>query len=269
MTRIVNSSPTDTTHASTIQDQFTRQAESFAASPALHNEQALTFLVDAAEPSPHETTLDVACGPGSVVAAFAPRVDRAVGLDATEAMLVEARKLAARRGLANVRFHRGDVYALPFAAESFDIVSCRFAFHHFEEPQAAFAEMLRVCRVGGRIVVCDGLASDDPKKAVALNRMERLRDPSTVEFRTLGYLAGLFTAAGLPRPAERFYRVPAERDRLIAGSFPADGDRELLRRMIDESVDGDRFGMQSHREGDTVRLSYPSVILTATRRRWA
>jgi hypothetical protein len=127
--------------------------------------------------------------------------------------------------------------------------------------------MLRACRVGGRIVVCDGLASDDPEKAVALNRMERLRDPSTVEFRTLGYLAGLFASAGLPMPAERFYRVPAERDRLIAGSFPADDDRELLRRMIDESVDGDRFGMQSRREGDTVRLSYPSVILTATRQR--
>jgi len=41
----------------------------------------------------------------------------------------------------------------------------------------------------------------------------------------------------------------------------------MLRRMIDESVDGDRLGMQSRREGDTVRLSYPSVILTATRRR--
>jgi SAM-dependent methyltransferase len=263
----VGRNPSAATHASTIEDQFTLQAESFAASPALHNEQALTLLVDAAAPSPHETTLDVACGPGSVVATFAPRVDRAVGLDATEAMLAQARKLAASRGLANVEFQRGDVYALPFAAESFDVVSCRFAFHHFEEPQAAFAEMLRVCRVGGRIVVCDGLASDDPEKAAALNRMERLRDPSTVEFRTLGYLAGLFTAAGLPKPAKRFYRVPAERDRLIAGSFPADDDRELLRRMIDESVDGDRFGMQSHREGDTVRLSYPSVILTATRRR--
>lgn len=267
MTRTVDRSPSAATHASTIQDQFTRQAASFAASPALHNEQALTLLVDAAAPSPRDTTLDVACGPGSVVAAFASRVDRAIGLDATEAMLVEARTLAASRGLANVAFHRGNVYALPFAADSFDVVSCRFAFHHFQEPQAAFAEMLRVCRVGGRIVICDGLASDDPEKAAALNRMERLRDPSTVEFRTLGYLAGLFTAVGLPRPAERFYRVPAERDRLIASSFPAADDRELLRRVIDESVDGDRFGMQSRRDGDTVRLSYPSVILTATRRR--
>ncbi len=267
MTATVNRGASAATHAATIEDQFTRQAESFAASPALHNEQALTLLVEAAEPSPHETTLDVACGPGSVVAAFAPRVAHAIGLDATEAMLAEARNLAAGRGLTNVAFHRGDVYALPFAARSFDVVSCRFAFHHFEEPPTAFAEMLRVCRVGGRIVVCDGLASDDPEKAIALNRMERLRDPSTVEFRTLGYLTGLFMSAGLPKPAERFYRVPAERDRLIAASFPADDDRELLRRMIDESVDGDRFGMQSRREGGTVRLSYPSVILTATRRR--
>ena len=153
--------------------------------------------------------------------------------------------------------------SLPFAAESFGIVTCRFAFHHFEEPKRAFAEMLRVCRRGGCVVLCDGLAPDDPAKAAAFNRMELHRDPSTVEFRTVRDLVHLFTAAGLPAPSQQFYRVPAERERLIAGSFPAIGDRELLRRMIDDSVDGDLFGMQARREKDTVLLSYPAVILSS------
>ena len=56
-----------------------------------------------------------------------------------------------------------------------------------------------------------------------------------------------------------------EREGLIAASFPANDDRDLLRRMIDESVDDDRFGMQSHRKGTTVLLSYPSVILSSQR----
>ena len=218
----------DDSHASKIHDQFSRLPKGFAASPSLHNEDALKLLVDAAMPAPDDTSLDVACGPGSVVAAFATRVRRAAGLDATDAMLAQARKLAAGKGLKNVEFHRGDVYALPFAPASFDIVSCRFAFHHFEEPERAFAEMLRVCRRGGRIVLCDGLASDDPAKAAAFNRMELHRDPSTVEFRTLGYLIDLFAAAGLPPPSKAFYRVPAERERLIGGSFPAGDDRALL-----------------------------------------
>lgn len=253
------------THQATIADQFSRQAELFAAAPALHNQAALDLLVDAAEPGADDTSLDVACGPGSVVMAFAARVREAAGLDATEAMLDEARKLAARSGAHNVAWHRGDVYTLPFADGAFDIVSCRFALHHFEEPVRAFAEMVRVCRCGGRIVLCDAIASDDARKAEAFNRMERHRDPSTVEFRPLGFLLGLFGVTGLPAPRTRFYQVPAERDAVIRISFPADDDRALLRAMIDQSVDGDTMGLNARRHGDTVRFAYPSVILVAVK----
>lgn len=252
-------------HAATIIDQFTRQAAQFAAAPALHNEASLNLLVDVARPRAGDTVLDVACGPGSVVAAFAPRVRRAMGLDATSAMLDEARKLAVRKGLDNVAWYRGSVYALPFGDGTFDIVSCRFAFHHFTQPSRAFAEMVRVCRPGGRIVLCDGFASDDPDKAEAFNAMERYRDPSTVEFRPIGFLRALFEGAGLTAPEESYYAVPAERDRLIAISYPLNDDRQGLRRMIDASVDGDLMGLGAHRDGGTVRFAYPSVILVGQR----
>ncbi len=252
-------------HASTIVDQFSRQADSFAQSPALHNKAALALLVDAAAPQPNDDVLDIACGPGSVVAAFAGRVRRSVGLDATEAMLAQARKLAAERDLKNTDWHQGDVYRLPFGDASFDVVSCRFAFHHFEAPERALAEMVRVCRAGGRIVLCDAVAPDDPTKAAAFNRMERHRDPSTVVFRPLALLRQLFVDAGLPAPSIKTYQVPAERERLIAMSFPVDDDRSLLRQMIDASVEGDAMGLGSRREGDTVQFSYPAVILVATK----
>ena len=250
-------------HAATIEDQFTRQAEDFARSPALHNDAVLALMVEAAQPGASEQSLDVACGPGTVVAAFAPHVRRAVGLDATPAMLDQARALAARQNLANVEWHRGDVYALPFAEASHDIVTCRFAFHHLERPQAAFAEMVRVCRAGGRVILCDGVASDDPAKAEAFNRMERHRDPSTVAFRPLRVLRHYFATAGLPAPRAQFFQVPTERDGLVARAFPANDDRALLRQMIDDSIDGDRMGMNARRVGDSVHLAYPSVILTS------
>jgi len=250
-------------HAAAIEDQFTRQAEDFARSPSLHNDAVLALMVEAAQPGAGEESLDVACGPGTVVAAFAPHVRRAVGLDATAAMLDQARALAARLNLANVEWHRGDIYALPFADASHDIVTCRFAFHHLELPEAAFAEMVRVCRPGGRVILCDGVSSDDPAKAEAFNRMERHRDPSTVAFRTLRMLRQYFTTARLPAPRAQFFQVPTERDGLVARAFPANDDRALLRQMIDESVDGDRMGMNARRVGDTVQLSYPSVILTS------
>jgi ubiquinone/menaquinone biosynthesis C-methylase UbiE len=253
------------THDAIIADQFTRQAAQFAASAMHHNQAALDLLVNAAHPRREDVTLDVACGPGSVVAAFARRVRRAEGLDATEAMLMEARKLAARERLRNVAWHRGSIYALPFPPGAFDVVSCRYTFHHLVEPARALAEMIRVCRNGGRLVLCDAYASDDPAKAAAFNAMERHRDPSTVEFRTLSFLRGLFAEAGFPQPAEHFYALPAELERLLAMAHPAGDDRAGLRAMIEAAVDGDAMGVGARREGRTVRFDYPAVVLVAVK----
>jgi ubiquinone/menaquinone biosynthesis C-methylase UbiE len=259
-------SPAAPAHAAAIADQFTRQAAIFAAAPVLHDRAALDLLVDAARPQPTDTSLDVACGPGSVVLAFARRVRHAAGLDATLAMLDQARVAAERAGITNVEWHAGDVYALPFEA-SFDIVSCRFAFHHLLDRPRALAEMVRVARPGGRIVLCDAVASDDPGKAAAFNAMERFRDPSTVEFRPLSALVHLFAAVGLPQPEVRFYDVPVERERLVAASFPAGEDRNALRAMLDASVGGDTMGLGARRDGDTMRFAYRAAVLVGTKKR--
>jgi ubiquinone/menaquinone biosynthesis C-methylase UbiE len=253
------------THAATIADQFTRQAAVFAAAPVLHDKDALTLLVDAARPLPTDVSLDVACGPGSVVLAFATRLARATGLDATPAMLDQARAAAQRAAVANVAWHTGDVYGLPFADASFDIVSCRFAFHHLQEPARAFAEMVRACRPGGRVVLCDAVVSDDPVKAAAFNAMERFRDPSTAEFRPLSFLIGLFGISGLPSPEVRFYDVAVERERLIAASFPMGDDRAALRAMLDSAVEGDALGVGARRDGETMRFAYSAAVLVAAK----
>ena len=251
-------------HDSLIQDQFSRQAELFARSPELHGDAQVMLLVDAARAQPSDESLDVACGPGTVVAAFAARVRRAVGLDATGAMLDQARALAAERNLVNVEWQLGDVYRLPFADGSFDIVSCRFAFHHLEEPAKAFAEMVRVCRSNGRVVLCDVVASSDPAKAMAFNAMERHRDPSTVEYLTLPVLTGFFTDLGFSPPAAVRFQVTYERERQIAKSFPVEDDREKLRRMIDALIATDAMDVGTVPGG--TRFTYPSVVLTATKR---
>lgn len=252
-------------HQASILDQFTRQAEFFASAPSLHDRDALDLLVDLANPGASDVSLDVACGPGSVVLAFAKRVRRAVGLDATSAMLEQARQASARARVVNVEWHLGNVYALPFADGTFNVVSCRFAFHHLQDPERAFAEMVRVTCIGGSIVLCDAVASDDPVKAAAFNRMERFRDPSTVEFRPLASLTGLFAGAGLREPAQRFYQIPVERERLIAGSFPVGDDRAGLRAMLDAAIDGDPMGIGARRQGDSMWFNYSATVLAAVR----
>src|SRR6516164_8684662 len=92
----------DGNHRDLILDQFTRQATVFSTAPAITDEEALRMVVEAARPSHDDRVLDVACGPGLVVCAFAPHVREANGIDVTPAMLERARQLAAEKGLANV-----------------------------------------------------------------------------------------------------------------------------------------------------------------------
>src|SRR5437667_10514572 len=115
-----------TTHKDSILDQFTRQAVPFTTAPSIKDEAALRLLVESSGAGPDDTVLDVACGGGLVVCAFARVVRHATGIDLTPAMIERARALQAERGLGNVTWRLGDVLPLPFAGGSFSLVTSRF-----------------------------------------------------------------------------------------------------------------------------------------------
>jgi ubiquinone/menaquinone biosynthesis C-methylase UbiE len=252
-------------HRDRIVDQFTRQAKPFSAAKTIANEDALRLLVDACGAGPNDTVLDVACGGGLVVCAFAPVVRWAEGIDITPAMLDGARRLAAEKGLVNTRWRHGDVLPLPYPDAAFSIVTSRFAFHHFEDPLGVLREMRRVCAPGGRIAVVDTEASADPIKAAEFNRMERLRDLSHVRAMPGAELLGLFEAAGLPRPRQTSYELRDHLENLLRRSFPRDGDDETIRAMFRASAADDRLGIPIRVEGETIHYVYPVAVLVADR----
>ncbi|KAI0481312.1 ubiE/COQ5 methyltransferase [Xylariaceae sp. FL0804] len=97
-----------------------------------------------------DKVLDLGCGPGSItcdLAALVP-LGSVVGGDAAASVLDGARRLAASRGLGNVRFEEMDGNALPFADGEFDVVFCHQVLQHVADPAAVLREMLRVCRKG-------------------------------------------------------------------------------------------------------------------------
>lgn len=249
-------------HQDLIHDQFSRQAVPFSKARSMADADAIQLLIEAAHAAPGQRSLDVACGPGLVVLAFAGVVREAIGLDTTPAMLERARVLQTRRGVVNVQWVLGEASRLPFPDASFDIITCRFAFHHMLEPVATLNEMKRVVRSGGRIVVCDAVASDDPAKARAFNDFERMRDPSTVRFLTADELRTLFAECGLPIESERSYRVPSELEALLKTSFPAPEDLPRLRETVAASLSDDGLGMATRCDGDRILLSYPALILS-------
>jgi SAM-dependent methyltransferase len=255
----------DTNHRDLILDQFTRQATVFSTAPTITDEDALRMIVDAARPASDDRLLDVACGPGLVVCAFAPHVREATGIDVTPAMLERARKLAAEKGLTNIDWRQGDVYSLPYEDASFTIVTTRFSCHHFLDPVAVVREMVRVCVPGGRVIVVDDYASEDPTKAAAFNRLEKLRDPSHCRCLTLTELKGLFGKVGLPDPDPTFYELRGDVPALLARSFPNPGDDVKIIEMFKASAADDRLGVPVRLDRDEIYYAYPVAILAATR----
>ncbi len=253
-------------HDALIRDQFTRQATPFSTAAPIADENALRMIVEAAGAGPDDTVLDVACGGGIVVCGFAPHVRHATGIDMTPAMLDRARRLAADKGLTNVSWEEGDVSRLPYPDGAFTIVVTRFAVHHFPDPKAVFAEMLRVCAPGGRLVVVDTYASADPAKAAEFNRLELLRDPSHVRCLPLAELRRLFAEAGLGAPRERFTELRDNVQNLLARSFPNPGDEQKIVDLFAASAEDDRLGIKVQRDGDQLLYAYPVAILAATKR---
>lgn len=252
-------------HQDLIVDQFTRQATPFSTASPITDTNALSMIVEAAAPKPTDTVLDVACGGGIVVCAFAPHVRHATGIDMTPAMLDRARQLATEKGIGNVTWDRGDVTSLPYPDGAFDIVVTRFSMHHFLDPQGVMREMLRVCAPGGRVVVVDMHASEDPAKAAEWNRMEKLRDPSHVRCLTLTELRGLFGSVGLPQPRASFYELRDEIRNLLARSFPNPGDDVTIIETYTLSAADDRLGIPVRREGERIDYAFPIAILAAER----
>jgi ubiquinone/menaquinone biosynthesis C-methylase UbiE len=251
------------THQDLIRDQFTKQAIPFATAPGIKDEEALKLVVDFTGAGPNDTVLDVACGPGLVVCAFAQVVRHATGIDLTPAMIERARALQTEKRLTNVTWKVGDVLPLPHPDASFSIVTSRFAFHHFQDPQAVLAEMKRVCTPAGKVVVIDVTASPDPEKAAAYNRMEKLRDPSHARGLPLTELEMLFQQTALPTPRKTFYRLEGEVEDLLQRSFPNPGDADKIRQMFVEALDDDGLGMGVRRQGDKIRFAYPIAVLVA------
>lgn len=100
--------------------------------------------------------LDAGAGTGAVARVMADLVGnqgRVVALDQSETRLEAGRTLAA--GIEHMEFRRGDLYSTGLAPESFDFVWARFVFEYLSDPQEALAELVRVTRVGGKVVLAD------------------------------------------------------------------------------------------------------------------
>jgi ubiquinone/menaquinone biosynthesis C-methylase UbiE len=253
-------------HQNKILERFTATADVFAESVRTMRVEESDHLVELATAGlaldSESLAIDVACGPGTFTRPFASRVHRAVGVDLTPAMIEKARAEAARAGITNIEFIRGDIYALPFADGIASIVACGYAFHHMQEPAQALAEMARVLRPGGRVAIVDFIVPEGPGGAIQ-NNIERLRDPSHTNAQTVPQFRSLIQDAGLRPLSEEVRPHWYDFDLWMrnAGSLPGDADYVHVRRMMEEIMVDDASGLKPRYSEKTGNLEFLHTVL--------
>jgi len=239
-----------------IREQFTRTADVYARMRQTTDTRALDGLVALCDPPRSARALDVACGPGFLTLALARRCDSAIGFDATDAFLDLARAEALHREQRNVRFEHGDAEHLPFEPGSFDLVTCRAAFHHFPQPGRVLSEMVRVLAPGGRILVADMLGSDDAGSATLHDRIERLCDPTHERALPAEELANLFAKTGLSTAREVHSSLEYDLDEWIAHGAPGDTARSEIVSLMESCLEEDRADLAARRVEGRLRFRH-------------
>jgi ubiquinone/menaquinone biosynthesis C-methylase UbiE len=244
-----------------ILDQFTRQAVPFSEMHARDDAGIHRLLIETADIGPEVEVLDVACGPGLVACEVAKVARHVTGVDLTRAMIEQAEARQRSLGLSNLTWAVGDAQPLDFPDAAFSRVITRYTFHHFTDPAGVFDEMVRTCRPGGRVTVCDVFATS-LEQGEAYDRLERYRDPSHTRALQLAEFEALFSRLGDVRRG--FYKYPVEVEVLLSRAFPEPGGAEAFRRTVESDIGVNRLGIDASREGG-LRFAFPVVIVSGVK----
>lgn len=176
--------------------------------------------------------LDVGCGAGAFAYAVAPHVAEVIGIDGDEALLAAARDGAP----PNATFVLGDAAALPFGYGEFDVVGCLRLLHQVRRPELVVAELARVTRPGGRILLVDQLGDIDPMVSLELDRFERSRDPSHTRLLPDADVRGFLDANDLVVLSNEIEHERRDLEQFLDIAGLEGDERERVRRMAPAPV---------------------------------
>ena len=226
-------------HTDTILNEFTQQSVAFNAAPVMRSAETLQSVVDSVpEDTGGGTWVEVACGPGLISRTLAPKVQRLIGIDLTQAMVAVGRREAALAALHNICFVRGDALQLPIADGAVAGAVTRFSLHHIPVPGRVVAEMARIVRPGGLVVIGDHVTTTDSAAAAWHQEIERLRDPSHWACLTPGALRTAGELAGLTLLSERLIPFSLEYEEWLTRGTGGEQTRGLLDQLLHLQPDG-------------------------------
>ena len=165
--RVAEAEADDIALARVLEDRDRRTGDFFAGiaerwdqiRPAFEHPDIQAGAVGALVP-PGLSIVDIGTGTGALLPLLAATGARITAVDNSDAMLLRARELCAAREIAGVSFQRADIRNLPFPDGTFDAAYASMVLHHVDRPAAAVAEMARVVRPGGKVVVMSFTSHD-------------------------------------------------------------------------------------------------------------
>jgi SAM-dependent methyltransferase len=239
-------------------------------------------FLDAAAIGQPDQVLDIGCGTGQTTrhAAQLAGAGGALGVDLSAEMIAVARQLAAAENLANVRFEQADAQIYPFRPGSFDVAISRTGAMFFGDPGAAFANIARALRRGGRltVLVWQGLDRNewirDLRAALAAGRdlpAPPAGQPGPFAFADPGRLSSFLAGTGFDDVQVQGVETP-----MWLGANPEDSHRFLLEFMgwMLEGLDPAgraraaaslHTTLAAHDTGSGVRYDSAGWIVSATR----
>jgi SAM-dependent methyltransferase len=227
-----------------VQNQFGKVAENYRLSTVHAVGEDLQRIVQLVAENPAQHALDAGCGAGHTAAAIAPHANAVIAFDLTPTMLEQVEALAAERGLTNLTTQQGDVEKLPFDAASFDLVTSRYSAHHWPHPQTALHEIARVLQPGGRFILSDIVALEDPAQDTFLQAVELLRDPSHVRDHSISQWQAIFAEAGFESEVVFTWLLPLNFDSWVARIATPPLNVEMLKVLFDGASSEIRSAMQ-------------------------
>jgi len=179
------------------QEQFARQSERYGRGHILENVQDVAAALERISLPKVARALDVATGAGHTGVFVASLGHEVTVTDVAQPMLDRAQELAAQRGV-RIQARQHPAENLPYPDNSFDLVTCRVAAHHFSSPEKFVAEASRVLARSGYFLLIDGTVEDGQAEAERwMHDIEKLRDPSHHRFLTPQQWSGLCEKSGL------------------------------------------------------------------------
>ena len=164
-----------------VVEQFGKKAREYVESRGHAQGLDLQRIIEWAHPEKTWKALDIATGGGHVARTPYPYVGLVIATDLTWNMLNAARDANIKAGADDIIYLMADAENSPFLDETFDIVTCRIAPHHFTDKGAFIREVSRVLKSKGIFIMIDNVVPGDTELGMIMNTFEKMRDRSHVE----------------------------------------------------------------------------------------